>query len=148
MKTYLAKKGEVEQKHVLFDAADVPLGRLAVRIADCLRGKNKPSYTPHIDTGNHVIVINASKVLLTGKKEEKKTYTDFSGYRSGIKERSASEIREKKPERLVKDAVWGMIPHNRMGRSQFSKLRVYPGEEHPHRAQAPEKLELNSERKS
>ena len=138
MKTYIAKKGEIERKHVLFDAAGVPLGRLAVKIANALRGKDKPTFTPHIDTGSFVVVINASKVLLTGKKEEKKIYTDYSGYPSGLKEQTAAEVREKKPERLVKDAVWGMLPHGRLGRAQFKKLKVYGGEDHPHDAQKPE----------
>ena len=138
MKTYLAKKGEIERKHVLFDAAGVPLGRLAVKIADTLRGKNKPTFTPHIDTGDFVIVINAAEVALSGKKEEKKIYVNYSGYPGGLKEYTAAEIREKKPERLIKDAVWGMLPHGRLGRAQFKKLKVYAGEEHPHSAQNPE----------
>jgi len=142
MKTYLAKKGELERKFVLFDAEGVPLGRLAVKIADTLRGKNKPTYTPHIDTGDFVIVVNAEKVLLTGNKEEKKIYVDYSGYRGGLKEQKASEVRAKKPERLVRDAVWGMMPHGRLGRTQFRKLKVHAGPEHPHQAQTPEIVTL------
>ena len=138
MKTYLAKVGEIERKHVLFDAAGVPLGRLAVKIADTLRGKNKPTFTPHTDTGDFVVVINAEKVKLTGRKEEQKIYTDYSGYPSGLKEQTAAEVRAKKPERLVKDAVWGMLPHGRLGRAQLKKLKVYAGTEHPHQAQKPE----------
>jgi large subunit ribosomal protein L13 len=138
MKTYLAKKGEIERKHVLFDADGVPLGRLAVKIANTLRGKDKPTFTPHTDTGAFVIVINAKKVLLTGNKETGKIYQDFSGYRGGQKEYIAAEIRESKPERLVKNAVWGMLPHGRLGRSQFRKMKVYAGAEHPHAAQNPE----------
>jgi len=138
MKTYLAKKGEIERKHILFDAAGVPLGRLAVKIANALRGKDKPTFTPHTDTGSFVFVINAEKVLLTGRKEERKIYTDFSGYRGGLKEYKASEIREKHPERMIKDAVWGMLPHGRLGRAQFKKMKVYAGAEHPHAAQEPE----------
>ena len=142
MKTYLAKKGEVEQKHVLFDADGVPLGRLAVKIANTLRGKDKPTFTPHTDTGSYVIVINAKKVLLTGNKETGKIYQDFSGYRSGQKDYTAEEIRESKPERMVKDAVWGMLPHGRLGRTQFKKMKVYAGADHPHAAQNPEVVTL------
>ena len=140
MKTYLAKPGEVEGKHVIYDAQDMPLGRLAVIIANRLRGKDKPTYTPHVDTGDYVIVINASLSKLTGNKETKKIYQDFSGYRGGQKDYTAAEIREKNPERLVQDAVWGMMPHGRLGRAQFRKLKVYAGEEHPHAAQNPEKI--------
>jgi large subunit ribosomal protein L13 len=105
-----------------------------------LRGKDKPTYTPHVDTGNFVIVINADKVFLSGSKEEGKIYQDFSRHRGGQKEYTAAEIREKHPDRLIKDAVWGMLPHGRLGRAQFSKLKVYAGSEHPHEAQQPEKM--------
>ena len=142
MKTYLAKKGDIERKHILFDAAGLPLGRLAVRIANALRGKDKPTFTPHTDTGDFVVVINASEVGLSGGKEEKKIYTDYSGYKGGLKEYTAAEIRAKNPERLIKDAVWGMLPHGRLGRAQFRKLKVYPGKEHPHTAQNPETVTL------
>ncbi len=142
MKTYLAKTGEIERKHVLFDAAGVPVGRLAVRIADALRGKDKPTYTPHIDTGSFVVVINAEKVLFTGAKDKNKTYADYSGYRSGYTETTAEKIREKNPERLIKDAVWGMLSKGRLAREQFRKLKVYVGAEHPHAAQTPEKIEM------
>ncbi|MCP4177349.1 MAG: 50S ribosomal protein L13 [bacterium] len=142
MKSYLAKTGEIERKHILVDADGIPLGRLSVKIANALRGKDKPTYTPHIDTGVFVIVVNAEKVLLTGNKETKKVYQDFSGYRGGLKEYTADEIREKNPERLVKDAVWGMLPHGRLGRQIFRKLKVYPGTEHPHEAQQPEKVDF------
>lgn len=142
MKTYLAKTGEIERAHVLFDAAGLPLGRLAVKIANTLRGKDKPTYTPHTDTGAYVIVINAKEVALSGKKEEKKIYQDFSGYRGGQKDYTAAEIREKKPERLIKDAVWGMLPHGRLGRAQFKKMKVYAGADHPHAAQTPEVITL------
>lgn len=142
MKTYLAKTGEIERTHILFDADSIPLGRLAVKIANALRGKDKPTYTPHIDTGNFVIVINAEKAILTGRKNENKTYSDYSGHRGGLKVHTADEIRSKHPERLIKSAVWGMMPHGRLGRAQFKKLRVYPGTEHPHAAQNPVKVEL------
>jgi large subunit ribosomal protein L13 len=138
MKSYLAKPGDIERKHVLFDAAGVPVGRLAVKIANALRGKDKPTYTPHVDTGCNVIVVNAEKALLTGNKNKAKIYEDYSGYQSGHKLHTAEEVRAKKPERLIKDAVWGMLPHGRLGRAQYKKLRVYAGSEHPHQAQKPE----------
>ena len=140
MKTYLAKPGEIERKYILFDAAGVPLGRLAVRIADALRGKDLPTYTPHIDAGRFVIIINAEKVRLTGAKEKNKIYESYSGYRSGHKLRTAEQIRETKPDRMIKEAVWGMLPKGRLGRAVFKKLKVYAGAEHPHAAQQPEKL--------
>ena len=140
MKTYLAKTGEIERGYILFDASEAPVGRLAVRIANALRGKDKPTYTPHIDTGAFVIVINAEKSVFTGRKSEEKVYVDYSGYRGGYKERTAKEIRERNPERFIKDAVWGMMPHGRLGRAQFSKLKVYAGAEHPHAAQQPKKV--------
>lgn len=143
MKSYLAKNEEISRKHILVDASGVPLGRLAVKIAYALRGKDQPTYTPHVDTGVFVIVINAEKVLLTGKKESQKKYTDFSGYRGGLKEQNARTVRQKHPERLVKDAVWGMLPHGRLGRKVFKKLKVYAGNEHPHQAQKPEKVTFN-----
>jgi len=142
MKTYLAKTGEIQREHVLFDASEAPVGRLAVRIVNALRGKDKPTYTPHIDTGVFVIVINAEKAVFTGRKSTEKIYVDYSGYRSGYKERTAKEIREKNPERLIEDAVWGMMPHGRLGREQFRKLRVYAGAEHPHTAQQPRKITM------
>ena len=140
MKTYLAKVGEVQREHVLFDASEAPVGRLAVMIANALRGKDKPTFTPHIDTGAFVIVVNAEKAVFTGSKNENKTYVDYTGYRSGRKEYTAKEIREKDPARLIKSAVWGMMPHGRLGRQQFAKLKVYAGDEHPHAAQNPRKI--------
>ena len=142
MKTYLAKVGEIEREYLLFDASEAPVGRMAVRIANALRGKDKPTYTPHVDTGAFVIVINAEKAVFTGSKSEKKEYVDFSGYRSGRKVYTAKEIRERSPERIIKDAVWGMMPHGRLGRAQFAKLKVYAGAEHPHTAQQPVKVNL------
>ena len=139
MKTYLAKTGEIKQRCVIFDAEGGALGRLAVRIADTLRGKDLPTYTPHTDTGAFVVVVNAVKVLLTGKKAETKMSWSYSGYRSGRKEESLGSLRSRKPERLIKEAVWGMLPHGRLGRAHFKNLRVYPGVEHPHSAQKPEK---------
>ena len=140
--TYLAKTGEIERKWMIFDAEGVPLGRLAVRVANALRGKDKPTYTPHVDTGAFVIVINSSKVALTGKKEERKIYSSYSGYRSGLKTATAAVVRERHPERMIREAVWGMLPHGRLGRALYRKLKVYPGAEHPHSAQNPEKLTL------
>ena len=140
MKTYLAKNGEIEREYILFDASEAPVGRLAVKIANALRGKDKPTFTPHVDTGNFVIVINAAEAVFTGKKNTDKKYVNFSGYRGGLKEYNAEEIREKNPERIIKDAVWGMMPHGRLGRAQFRKLKVYAGSEHPHEAQNPTKV--------
>ncbi len=139
MKTYLAKRGEVERKHIVFDAANVPLGRLAVKIANALRGKDQPTYTPHVDTGAIVIVVNADKVLLTGNKEIGKIYQTYTGYRSGLKTARAEEVRAKHPDMLIREAVWGMLPKGRLGRAQYRKLKVYAGAEHPHAAQNPEK---------
>ena len=142
MKTYLAKVGEIEREHIVFDASEAPVGRLAVKIANALRGKDKPTYTPHVDTGAFVIVINASKAVFTGHKNERKMYADYTGYFGGYKETSAAKVREQHPERLIKDAVWGMMPHGRLGRAQFAKLKVYAGEEHPHTAQNPRKITM------
>lgn len=142
MKSYLAKPGEIERKHVLVDAASAPAGRLAVKVANALRGKDKPTYTPHVDTGAFVIVINAAQAVFTGKKNERKTYQTFSGYRSGLKTQTVEQLRERSPERLIKAAVWGMLPHGRLGRQIFRKLRVYAGAEHPHEAQKPELMSV------
>ena len=142
MKTYLAKAGAIERKHVVFDAAGVPLGRLAVKIANALRGKDRPTYTPHVDTGDFVIVVNASKVLLTGTKDVKKTYESFSGYLSGHKIVTADIVRKQNPERMIREAVWGMLPKGRLGRAQYAKLKVYAGADHPHAAQKPETAKL------
>jgi large subunit ribosomal protein L13 len=142
MKSFSAKTGEIERKHILFDANGVVLGRLAVKIADALRGKDKPTYTPHIETGAYVIVINAAKVKLTGKKEDRKIYDSYSGYRSGLKKVTAGEVRKKTPEKLIQDAVWGMLPSGRMGRSLYRNMKVYAGADHPHKAQNPEIVTL------
>lgn len=140
MKTYLAKKETVQPKWYLIDAEGKVLGRLAVKIANILRGRNKATYTPHVDTGDFVIVINASKVVLTGKKEETREYMSFSGYVGGEKYRKLTEVRAKKPEFIVMQAVKGMLPKNRLARTMLTKLRVFPGAEHPHAAQNPVKL--------
>lgn len=138
MKTYFAKKEEpVEKKWVLVDAEGKILGRMASEIADILRGKNKPVFTPHVDTGDFVVVINAEKVRLTGKKLDRKVYYRYSGYLGGLRAQSAKEVLEKKPEELIRHAVKGMLPKNRLGRKMFGKLKVYRGSEHPHEAQMP-----------
>jgi large subunit ribosomal protein L13 len=139
--TYMAKPNQVERKWVVVDAADKPLGRVATEVATLLRGKHKPEYTPHVDTGDFVIVINASKVHLTGKKAEKKMYYRHTGYPGGIKAVSAGDLRENRPDRMIELAVKGMLPKNILGRQQFKKLKVYAGPEHPHEAQKPEKWE-------
>lgn len=140
--TFMAKPNQVERKWVVVDAADQTLGRLATEVATLLRGKHKPEYTPHVDTGDFVIVINASKVHLTGRKAEKKVYYRHSGYPGGIKSVTAGELREKNPERMIELAVKGMLPKNSLGRQQLKKLKVYAGSEHPHEAQKPEKREI------
>lgn len=137
MKTFSAKANEVDRKWWLIDAANQPLGRVATRAAVLLRGKHKAIFTPHVDTGDFVVVINAEKVALTGKKETDKVYTSFSGYVGGHKSESVKQRRARHPEKLVELAVRGMIPHNRLGRSSYTKLKVYTGTEHPHAAQQP-----------
>ena len=141
MKTYSAKPLEVERKWYLIDAEDEVLGRLAVRIANILRGKHKPEYTPNVDTGDFVIVINADKVRVTGKKETDKIYYHHTGYPGGLKAASVKEVREKDARLLIEKAVKGMLQHNTLGDTQFTKLKVYCGSEHPHAAQKPILLE-------
>src|SRR5580765_4503918 len=137
MKTFSAKASEVPRKWWLIDASDQVLGRVAVTAANLLRGKEKTVFTPHVDTGDFVVVINAAKVRVTGKKEEQKSYMSFSGYVGGHKSESVKSRRARHPELLVEKAVKGMIPHNRLGRTTFTKLKVYSGAEHPHEAQQP-----------
>ena len=141
-KTYIAKKGEVERKWYLIDAKDKTLGRLASKIAVILMGKHKPQYTPHVDCGDFVVVINADKVKLTGAKWEKKIYYWHSGYLGGLKSRTAKEMLERKPEFLIYHAVKGMLPKNNLARRMIKKLKVYAGENHPHQAQKPEPIEI------
>lgn len=138
MKTYLPKVDEIDRKWYVVDAQDKVLGRLAVDIANVLRGRHKPSYTPHLDTGDFVVVINADKVKLTGRKDTQKTYQDYSGWMGGRTVVTADRIRATKPERMIEDAVWGMLPKGRLGRAQLRKLKVYAGGEHPHAAQTPD----------
>ena len=142
MKTFMAKKEEVERKWYVVDATDKVLGRMASQIAKKLRGKDKPVFTPHVDTGDFVIVVNAEKVKLTGKKWEKKIYYHHSGYMGGIKQITAKELLRKKPEELIRHAVKGMLPKNRLGRKLLKKLKIYVGPNHPHEAQKPEKWEI------
>ncbi|GAB6934771.1 MAG: 50S ribosomal protein L13 [Calditerricola sp.] len=142
MRTYMAKKGEVERKWYVVDAAGQTLGRLASQVAAILRGKHKPQYTPHVDTGDFVIVINADKVVLTGKKLDKKIYYRHTGYPGGLKKTTARQMLQNKPEEMIERAVWGMLPKNRLGRKLIKKLKVYRGSQHPHEAQQPEVLEL------
>lgn len=142
MRTLFAKKGDVERRWYLFDAKDAVLGRLAVKIANCLRGKNKPIFTPNCDTGDFIIVVNAEKVKLTGKKLDNKIYYRHSGYPGGIKAETARARLSRCPEKVITEAVWGMIPKGRLGRAMIKKLKVYRGSEHPHKAQKPEILSV------
>ncbi|KNZ69447.1 50S ribosomal protein L13 [Thermincola ferriacetica] len=138
MNTYMAKAEDIQRKWYVIDAAGKPLGRLASEVARLLRGKHKPIFTPHVDTGDHVIVINAEKVELTGKKRSQKLYVRHTGYPGGLKTMNYETLLRTKPERAVEKAVKGMLPHNRLGRAMLKKLRVYRGSEHPHQAQKPE----------
>ena len=142
MKTYVAKEQEVEKKWFLIDAKDKILGRLATQIAMRLRGKHKPIFTPHADTGDFVVVVNADKVVMTGRKWTNKKYYRHSGYTGGLKEITAEKLIQKKPEDVLKFAVRGMLPKNSLGRRQLKKLKVYAGPDHPHQAQQPENLEI------
>ena len=142
MKTFLAKKETVQPKWYLIDAAGVPLGRLAVKAANIIRGRHRPTYTPSVDTGDFVVVVNAEKVVLTGKKEEQNSYMFFSGFVGGESYRKVSLMRQRHPEFIVEHAVKGMLPKGRLGRSLNTKLKVYKGDKHPHAAQVPAKLEI------
>ena len=141
MKTYMATPSTIERKWYVVDAQDQTLGRLASEVAIVLRGKHKPQYTPHLDTGDNVIVINADKVKLTGNKASQKMYYRHTGYTGNLKSFTYKEMMEKFPERVIKYAVKGMVPHNKLGRQMLTKLHVYAGSEHPHQAQQPEALE-------
>src|SRR5438067_13103543 len=142
MKTYNAKPGEVAREWYLVDADGLTLGRLATLIADTLRGKRKPQYTPHVDTGDFVVVINAEKIAVTGKKLDSKIYYRHSGYPGGLRERTLREQLERRPTEVLRKAVKGMLPKNKLARQQITKLKVYAGPEHPHEAQAPTRLEV------
>ena len=142
MKTFLAKKGTVQPKWHLIDADGVVLGRLAVKAANLLRGRHKATYTPHVDTGDFVVVINAAKVALTGKKEVQNTYMSFSGYVGGEKYRSLAEMRVRRPAYIIQHAVKGMLPRNRLAAHMLTKLKVFAGPTHTHEAQSPVKISI------
>src|SRR5512134_1003523 len=143
MKTYSAKPKEIEQRWYVVDAEGQTLGRLATRIADTLRGKRKPQYTPHIDTGDFVVVINAEKIAVTGNKLQQKLYYRHSGYPGGLRSRTLREQLERRPTEVVRKAVKGMLPRNRLASAQLTKLKIYAGPDHPHAAQAPKPLPLD-----
>ena len=142
MRTYFPKKGDIEPRWYIIDAEGQVLGRLSTQIANILSGKSKPTYTPFLDTGDHVIVINAEKVVLTGKKETDKLYRHHSLYPGGLKTKEARVVRAEKPEAMIEEAVWGMLPKSRLGRKMLKKLKVYRGTNHPHQAQKPEALKF------
>ncbi len=142
MKTFSAKAVDVERKWHVIDAADQILGKVAVEAARLLRGKHKPIFTPHVDTGDHVVIVNAEKVRLSGNKETEKIYSSYSGYVGGQKVETPSKVRARRPELLIERAVRGMIPHNRLGRAQLRKLKVYAGPDHEHEAQQPQPYSL------
>ncbi len=144
MKTWNAKPGEVERRWYVVDAEGQTLGRLATRIADTLRGKDKPQYTPHVDTGDFVVVVNAEKIAVTGKKLDQKLYHRHSGYPGGLKTRTLREQLDRRPTEVIRKAVKGMLPRNRLARQQINKLKIYVGPEHPHEAQAPKPLKLEA----
>jgi large subunit ribosomal protein L13 len=144
MKTWTAKLGEVDHRWYLVDAEGKTLGRLATQIADTLRGKGKPEYTPHVDTGDFVVVVNAEKIAVTGKKLDDKLYHRHSGYPGGLKSRSLREELERRPTEVLRKAVKGMLPRNRLARAQMRKLKIYAGPEHPHEAQSPQELEVKA----
>ena len=142
MKTYAVKAGEIERRWYVVDAKGKTLGRLATQVASILRGKHKPVFSPHLDTGDYVIIINAEKIHVTGKKRSTKMYYRYSGYLGGLKSIVLSEQLEKHPERVLIHAIRGMLPKNRLGRAMLKKLKVYAGPQHPHAAQKPESLEV------
>lgn len=148
MPTYTPKASEIQRSWYLVDAEDLVLGRMSTEVARILRGKHKPIFSPHIDTGDHVVIINARKVLLTSDKAEKKKVFRHSGYPGGIKEQTYADMMARKPEEAVRRTIRGMIPKNRLGRAQLKKLKVYAGPTHPHHAQKPETLDLAHARRS
>lgn len=141
MSTFLAKHNEVERKWYLVDATDLVLGDVATKVASILRGKHKPIYTPHVDTGDYVVIINADKIRVTGNKDEQKVYKHYTGYAGGLREIPYKEVLAKNPERILESAIKGMLPKNSLGRQMFKKLKVYAGPEHLHGGQNPEPLE-------
>ena len=144
MKTFYAKPGEVQREWLLVDATDMTLGRLASAVAQILRGKNKPTYTPHVDTGDFVVVVNCDKIKVTGAKVTDKVYTRHTGHPGGLRQETFQEAMAKHPERVIMHAVKGMLPHNRLGAQMLKKLKVYAGPEHPHAAQNPRKIDLEA----
>lgn len=142
MRTYFPKQGDIEPRWFIIDADGKVLGRISTMIANIISGKNKPTYTPFLDTGDHVIVINAEKIRLTGKKETDKMYRHHSGYPGGLTSTEARFVRAEKPERMIEEAVWGMLPKSKLGRKMLKKLKVYRGTNHPHQAQQPEQIEV------
>ena len=142
MKTYSAKPGEIARRWYVVDAEGQTLGRLATRIANTLRGKDKPEYTPHVDTGDFVVVVNAEKIAVTGKKLDEKIYYRHSGYPGGLKQRTLREQLDRRPTEVIRTAVKGMLPKNKLAARQLTKLKVYAGPDHPHEAQAPKPLEV------
>jgi large subunit ribosomal protein L13 len=142
MSTYFPREGEIARRWYVVNAEGQPLGRLAARVARFLTGKNNPRYTPFIDTGDHIVVINAEKVRLTGLKAEKKVYRRYTGYPGGLREEQFEKRMARKPELIVQEAIVGMLPHTKLGRAMAKKLKVYRGDKHPHQAQKPEALEL------
>ena len=144
MKTYSAKPGEITREWYLVDAEGKTLGRLATQIADTLRGKRKPQFTPHVDTGDFVIVVNAEKITVTGNKLDQKRYYRHSGYPGGLRSRTLREQLDRRPTEVIRTAVKGMLPKNRLAAKQLTKLKIYAGPEHPHEAQAPKPLELET----
>lgn len=142
MKTHVVTPDQIERRWYLVDAEDETLGRLASRIAQILRGKHKPTYSPHLDVGDHVLVVNAEKVALTGRKMEQKKYYRHSGYPGGLRETAIADVLEKHPERVIESAVKGMLPKGKLGRAMFKKLRVYAGPDHPHDAQQPVAIDI------
>src|SRR5215217_1293976 len=144
MKTYVANANDRERNWLVVDATGQTLGRLATQIADALRGKRKPTYTPHVDTGDFVVVVNAEKISVSGNKLADKLYHRHSGYPGGLKTRTLNDMLERRPEEVIRLAVKGMLPRNRLARKQLTKLKVYAGAEHPHAAQQPQPLEIKS----
>ena len=142
MKTHAVKAGEIRRDWFVFDAEDKVLGRVASQVAQILKGKHKPIYSPHLDTGDHVVVLNAAKIRVTGDKLRQKSYFRHSNYPGGLREESLGALLERKPELVIERAVKGMLPQNRLGRAMFRKLKVYPGGDHPHQAQQPVAVEL------
>ncbi|MBC7926109.1 MAG: 50S ribosomal protein L13 [Bryobacteraceae bacterium] len=146
MRTYFPKQGDITPRWFVIDAEGQILGRLSTTIAQIISGKTKPTYTPFLDTGDHVIVLNAEKIVLSGRKENDKLYRHHTGYPGGLKERAARFIRAEKPETMIEEAVWGMLPKSKLGRKMLKKLKVYRGAQHPHEAQQPEKFDLAGKR--